>query len=206
MKRSIVVSVLAVGSLVLAGCSSGNSDGTSTTSAAATTSAATSAESSAASSSGGGAGTELDAQSVTWFDTLCSGVAPIVELAASADTNGLSDAAAQQKGVELISQFGTALTDTGSALDGTPPPTFDGGDAFATSITSGLSDSGAQMGELATTFGAIDPADTAALEAAVKELPTQLSTALQPISAIGDLDPSISAAVQEVPACKALGQ
>ena len=205
MKRTIVMSVLAVGSLVLVGCSSGKSGGTSTTAAAATTTSAASSAASSAAGSSGAAPAELDERSVAWFDTLCTGVSPIVELAQSADTSGLSDAAAQQKGVDLISQFGAALSATGESLDGTPPPTFDGGEAFATEITSGLNESGTKMAALATSFGAINPSDTAALEAAVKDLPTQLSSALQPIAAIGDLDPSISSAVQELPACQALG-
>lgn len=203
MKRSVVTSVMAAGVLLVAGCSSTNSGGTSST-AAATTSASSSAESAEASASGGAAAAELDAQSTTWFETLCGGVAPVAELAQTADTSGLSDAAAQQKGVELITEFGTALSDTGAALADTPPPTFDGGEDFASTMSDGLTESGTQMAALAESFGAIDPADTAALQAAVTALPDDLATAVAPLSALGDIDPAISAAAQEIPACAAL--
>lgn len=207
MKRVVLTSVLAAGLFVAAGCSSTNTSSPSSTVASTTSAASSSSKATSAASSAGGsaAPAELDAQSTTWFETLCSGVSPIAELAQTADTSGLSDAAAQQKGVELITQFGTALSDTGAALADTPAPTFDGGEDLASTMASGLAESGTQMAALAQSFGAIDPADTAALEAAVQSLPDDLQTAVAPLSAIGELDPSVSAAVQEIPACQALG-
>lgn len=202
MKRVIVTSVVAAGLFVVAGCSSSGSSTSSSTVASTTTAASTSAGSSA---NGGAAPAELDAQSTTWFETLCSGVAPVAELAKTADTSGLSDAAAQQKGVELITQFGAALSDTGATLADTPPPTFDGGEEFATTMSNGLTESGSQMADLAKSFGSIDPTDTAALEEAVASLPDDLSAAVAPLSAIGDLDAGVSAAAQEIPSCQQLG-
>ncbi len=214
VNRTVLTSVIAAGVLLVAGCSSSDSGGTSTAAATTTTSAASSMaqdstaasdETSAGTSAGTGDATALDAQSTAWFETLCNGVAPVAELAQTADTSGLSDAAAQQKGVELITEFGAALSDTGTALADAPPPTFEGGEEFAATMTSGLTESGAQMATLAQSFGAIDPTDTAALKAAVTSLSDDLSTAVAPLSAIGDLDPAISDAAQQIPACAALG-
>lgn len=204
MKRSVVTAALAAGVLLVAGCSS-NESGTPSTTAAATSTAASSSAASAGTSAGGVAAAELDAQTVAWFEVLCNGAAPIAELASTADTTGLTDAEAQLEGVELLNGISAAFADTGAALEGTPPPTFDGGDEFASTMASGLTESGTKVADLAASLGAIDPTDSAALEQAVTELPDELTTALSPLAALGDLDPAISAAAQEIPACAALG-
>jgi hypothetical protein len=204
MKRSVVTAVLAASVLLVAGCSSNDSGTASTTTAAATSTAASSSAESAE-SSGGVVAAELDAQTVAWFEALCDGAAPIAELASTADTTGLTDAEAQLEGVELLNGISAAFADTGAALAGTPPPTFDGGEEFASTMASGLTESGTKVADLAASLGAIDPTDSAALEQAVTELPDELTTALSPLAALGDLDPAISAAAQEIPACAALG-
>lgn len=227
MKRSVwtahpLLAVGAAGVLLVAGCSSSDSGG-STTSSSSSSAASPAAESSAASSSGSSsavapsgssessgssasgsvAPAQLDEQTIAWFTTLCTGVAPIRELS-KLDTSGQDPATAQKTGVDALTQFGTVLSDTGEKLASAQPPTFEGGEQFASEMTTGLAQSGPKLTELAKTFGAINPTDTAALQQASSGLATQLQTAVAPLQALSQLPADVSAAAQEIPACKAL--
>ncbi len=222
MKRSLwtarpLLAVGAAGVLLVAGCSSSDSGGSTTSpassaassaaesSAASSSEAATSgsSESSGASASSSVAPAELDEQTVAWFTTLCTGVAPIQELS-NLDTSGQDPATAQKTGVEALTKFGTVLSDTSEKLASAEPPTFEGGEQFASQMTTGLAESGPRLAELAKTFGAINPSDTAALQQASSGLATQLQSAVAPLQALGQLPEDVSAAAQEIPACKAL--
>jgi len=218
MRRSAWTAVLAAGALVVAGCSStsttagsstaASSSAPSTQSSAASSATSKSSAASSAASQGGSASVApatLDTQTTTWFTTLCGGVAPILTLASGLETTGQDNATAQQAGVTVLKEFGAALTQTGTALGSTPPPTFDGGSAFAAQMTSGLADSGNQISTLATSFAAIDPTDDAAFKQAASNLSGELTSAAAPLQAIGQLDPAVSAAAQQIPACQALG-
>ena len=223
MKRSLwtarpLLAVGAAGVLLVAGCSSSDSGGstTSSPSASAASSAAESSdasssevatsgssESSGSSTSGTVAPAELDEQTIAWFTTLCTGVAPIQELS-QLDTSGQDAATAQKTGVDALTQFGTVLTETSQKLESAEPPTFEGGEQFASQMTTGLAESGPKLAALAKSFGAINPSDTAALQQASTGLATQLQTAVAPLQALGELPADVSAAAQEIPACKAL--
>ncbi|MGS0686479.1 hypothetical protein ACVBEQ_15230 [Nakamurella sp. GG22] len=224
MKRSLwtarpLLAVGAAGVLLVAGCSSSDSGG-STTSSASSSAASSAAESSVASSSeavtsgssessgsgatsGSVAPAELDEQTVAWFTTLCTGVAPIQELS-NLDTSGQDPATAQKTGVDALTKFGTVLSDTSEKLASAEPPTFEGGEQFASQMTTGLAESGPKLAELAKTFGAINPSDTAALQQASSGLATQLQSAVAPLQALGELPADVSAAAQQIPACQAL--
>ncbi len=174
------------------------------------TSEAMTSESSESSSEASGSGSasvapaSLDAQTTTWFTTLCEGVAPIQELS-NLDTSGQDNATAQKTGVEALQRFGTVLTDTSTQLESTPPPTFEGGTEFANQVATGLGESGLKLSALAQSFGAINPTDTAALQQATQGLTTQLTEAIAPLQQLGQLPPAVSEAVKEIPACKSLG-
>ncbi len=145
----------------------------------------------------------LDAQSKTWFTTLCDGVAPIGQLQ-NLDTAGQDAAAAQKTGVQALQQFATVLSDTSARLKSTPPPTFEGGTDFANQMVSGLSESGPKLAALAKSFGTINPSNTAALQQAVSGLSGELSSAIAPLQSLTQLPPDVSAAAQQIPACKSL--
>ncbi len=147
---------------------------------------------------------QLDAQTTTWFETFCGGVSPIVQEAQGINSSG-DPAAAQQAGVTLFQKMGAAFTDTSAKLAATPPPTFDGGADVAAKLAAGLSESGSTVSAFATKFAAINPSDTAAMQQATADLTTQLTEAFKPVQSLSELDPSIGAAAQQIPACQALG-
>jgi hypothetical protein len=224
MKRSLwtarpLLAVGVAGVLVVAGCSSSDSGGSTTSSAASSavpsvaassgagSSDASSSEAAPGSSESSAGGTvapaDLDEQTVAWFTTLCTGMAPIQQLS-QLDTSGQDAATAQKTGVDALTQFGTVLTETSQKLASAQPPTFEGGEQFASQMATGLAESGPKLAALAKSFGAINPSDTAALQQASSGLATQLQTAVAPLQALGQLPPDVSAAAQEIPACKAL--
>lgn len=220
MKRSLwtarpLLAVGAAGVLLVAGCSSSDTGGSTTSSAASSpvessdVSSSDSPASGSAAVSGGSSASasvapaELDEQTIAWFTTLCTGVAPIQQLS-NLDTSGQDAATAQKTGVDALTQFGTVLSDTSEKLATAEPPTFEGGEQFASEMTTGLAESGPKLAALAKSFGAISPTDTAALQAASSGLATQLQTAVAPLQALSQLPADVSAAAQEIPACKSL--
>ena len=192
-RRGWTVGAVLASVVLLAGCSSGSSS-SGTTSAAATTSSA--AASSAASGTGGTA-IALDADSVTWFETMCQGLAPLsdIQKEATASTTAGEAAAA-------LAQAGTAMTDTADQLSQLPPPAVDGGDALATSVVAGLKDFGTTFSDFSVRAAALKEGDTAALQ----QFGTDLQTALSASSPLGDAQPSaeVQAQVRKLPACQSV--
>jgi hypothetical protein len=192
-RRGWTVGAVLASVVLLAGCSSGSSS-SGTTSATATTSSA--AASSAASGTGGTA-TSLDADSVTWFETMCQGLAPLsdIQKEATASTTAGEAAAA-------LAQAGTAMTDTADQLSQLPPPAVDGGDALATSVVAGLKDFGTTFSDFSVRAAALKEGDTAALQ----QFGTDLQTALSASSPLGDAQPSaeVQAQVRKLPACQSV--
>jgi hypothetical protein len=144
---------------------------------------------------------DLDAQTTTWFTTLCEGVAPTLS---DVQTKAQSATTPQQLSAALTT-FGSGLTDTATKLKSTPPPTFDSGAAFADEATSGLAESGPKLTALAQKVAVIKTTDTAALQQALGSLATEVEAAIAPLQAVSKLPPAVSEAVKEIPACKSLG-
>ena len=192
-RRGWTVGAVLVSVVLLAGCSSGSSS-SGTTSAAATTS---SAAASSAASGAGGTAAALDADSVTWFETMCQGLAPLsdIQKEATASTTASEAAAA-------LAQAGTAMTDTADQLSQLPPPAVDGGDALATSVVAGLKDFGTTFSDFSVRAAALKEGDTAALQ----QFGTDLQTALSASSPLGDAQPSaeVQAQVRKLPACQSV--
>lgn len=167
-------------------------------------------ESGAATSSGGTASASvqpanLDAQTTTWFTTLCQGLGPVAALPIPG-TSGLDIAALQKVGPETLQETITALTSTSTKLQSTPPPTFQGGTEFADQVTSALGDSGSRLQALASTFQTISPTDPSALAQAVTQLPGELAKVIEPVQSLTDLPPDVAAATTQIPACQALNR
>ena len=192
-RRGWIAGAVLASVVLLAGCSSGSSS-SGTTPAAVTTSGA--AASSAASGTGG-TDTTLDADSVTWFETMCQGLAPLsdIQKEATASTTAGEAAAA-------LAQAGSAMTDTADQLSQLPPPSVDGGDALATSVVAGLKDFGTTFSDFSVRAAALKEGDTAALQ----QFGTDLQTALSASSPLGDAQPSaeVQAQVRKLPACQSV--
>ena len=129
--------------VVLAGCSSGSSSSGTTSAATTSPPASSTVGGSGATTTVGGDSTEFDAQTITWFDTMCTGIEPLAELQQSASslttTAQLSSA---------MSTIGTSMTETSSKLAALPAPTFEGGDTVAETVQTGL----ASFGQTFTDF------------------------------------------------------
>jgi hypothetical protein len=201
IRKGWAVGAVLASMALLAGCSSGSST-SGTTSAAATSSssaASSSAASSSAASSGtaGGTDTTLDAASVTWFETMCQGLAPLGDIQKEATSSTTAGEAAS-----ALAQAGTAMTETADQLSQLPPPNVDGGSALATSVVTGLKDFGTTFSDFSVRAAALKEGDTAALQ----QFGTDLQTALSATSPLGDAQPSaeVQAEVRKLPACQAI--
>lgn len=241
MKRvRILLSVVAAGSLLVAGCSS-NESGSATSSSAVTSNAASSsAESSGASSSangsagpettadqgtttdgsavapdGAGTSPDLDAPTVAWFDTFCTGLAPLATLDLSDQVNsGPTDApdpadpdnAIQKETlVSALTAAGAAFVQTSQALAAQEPPTFDGGAEFATAAATGLGTAGGQISAAVTTFDAVPAGATDEYWTAKGALRTQALAALAPLQTLAEPPAEVQGGVSQIQSCQTLG-
>lgn len=180
--------------VLMAGCSSGS--GSSGTTAAASTSTSSAATSSAAATAASGGEASLDAQSVTWFETMCDGLAPLsgIQQKATASTTGAEAASA-------LADAGTAMTDTATQLSELPPPNVENGEALATSVVAGLKGFGTTFSDFSARAATLKEGDTAGLQ----QFATDLQTALSSSSPLGTVPPSaeVQAQVRKLPSCQA---
>lgn len=159
----------------------------------------------------GDANRSLDAPSAAWFSTFCGGFAPVVTLAQTAGTSIAAQAGdptkAQTAIVNLYSSFGTAFTDTASKLKSLPPPTFDGGPAFATKVVTALQKAGPAFTTNAAKIKALDVTkDPAAFGTAMSSLSSDMTSALAPLQDLGSLKltAQTQSAFEALPACAKL--
>jgi hypothetical protein len=171
-------------------CSSGT--GTPATETTAASSASTAAP------SGSGAG-PLDAQSTAWFDALCPGLIKAASLLSG--VGGTAASPSQQDIVEAVRQASTVIGDTAGQLAALPPPTFAGGQHVATGVVGAMQSATTQMTANAATYAAIDPADSAALQAGRISLQTELLTSLGFLRDLGKIDPAVTSEIAKIPSC-----
>lgn len=209
-----IVGAAAAALVLLVGCGSDSSSGTATAAATTATSTASSAKTSTAKSSTtgsesseeletsfsapsptttvGGDTTSLDAPSTTWFDTMCTGMAPLTSLQNVTSQQELSDA---------MTQAGAAFQATGGQLATLPPPTFEGGTELAQSATSGFQSFGQTFIDFGQKVLEIDGNDTAAQQQFTDDLAA--AAAASPVAQIR-LTPALTEAVQAIPSCQSL--
>lgn len=181
--------------LLLAGCGSGsNSTGTSTTSTSAVSSAQSSTATSGAVTTVGGDVTEFDTQTTTWFDTMCTGIAPLSELSSS-----LSTAASTADLSTTMTSVGTAFTDTALKLQDLPAPTFDGGDALAQTVEQGLQNFGQTFVDFGVRAAQLKDGDSAGLQQFQNDLQSELADS--PVTQL-DATPAVQQQIQKIPSCE----
>ncbi|GAA1996011.1 hypothetical protein JL107_07350 [Nakamurella flavida] len=146
----------------------------------------------------GGDTTTLDAQSTTFFDTFCTGLAPLKQLSAAGDSLGNDPAAIGT----LFGQIGDAMTATGTQLQSTPPPTFEGGDALAAQFVDTLSKVGPAFSQFGTQAAAVNPNDPAAGQQLLSGLESVFAEA-QGLTAI-DASEGVKKAVAAIPSCEGI--
>ena len=211
MKRASIVAGIVAATVLLAACSS-SSDTAGSSTAAATSAASSSPTSSTAAASSlsatstsapsssaitiGGDTTELDEQTATWFDTFCTGMAPLGEL-----QSGASTITSVQQLSEQMTSIGTALTDTGAKLAALPPPTFEGGDQVAQQLQANMQQGGPVFTDYGQKALQLDPNDQAAGNQFLADF--QAATADLGIANF-EPTPAVRQAVRAVPECQTL--
>lgn len=156
----------------------------------------------------GDASGTLDAASVAWVDTLCTGVKPVADLRNIQSTlNPADPAATKQTLVDAIARMGTSFTDTAAALARVPPPSFEGGDEFADAVIDTFATYGPKLTETAAKLAAADASDGAAVNQALASIGTDAAAATAPLQGLERLavTPETSAAINAIPSCAAIG-
>lgn len=200
-RGGLVPGIAIVAALLVVGCGSGSGAATtSSATSAAPTSAATSADASGATdvstpsptTTVGGAATTLDAQSTTWFDTMCTGMAPLADLRDVDSKQELSDA---------MTAAGQAFQQTGAQLATIPPPTFEGGEELAQTAQTGLQSFGQTFIDFGQRVLEIADGDTAAQEQFKTDL--EQAAADSPVAQL-QLTPDLAEQVRAIPSCRSL--
>ena len=221
MKRLTPAVLLAAGALLLSACGSDSGGSTPASPTGAATSSVTASSevigsdvglapdtalvTSPATSSASTAAV-LDAQSAAWFDTMCSEIAPIAAVESIGDDSSGQDAAIRwQARLTALRTLSQTFAATSTRLAATPPPTFDGGTDFAEKLTTGLSNAASTLSAAADKLDAVDPTDATALAAAQPVFKINVLEAISALQAVSQLDPSVVAAVHEIPSCLSLG-
>lgn len=145
-----------------------------------------------------------DGQSVTWFETLCAGVAPLKALQNIGSEIDQSDPLGSLKKIApKFSAAGKSLTETSEKLGALPAPTFEGGDAYAQQVTESFSTIGQKLADLGTKLVDLDPSDPSSASE-LTDIGTTLTDAAKPLQQLGDLPADGKAALLKAPSCQAL--
>ena len=172
------------------------------------TASSTSSSSKAPTTTVGDSSEGLDVKSAAWFTEFCGGLQPLGSIAQDAGAISGSDQAAAQKAlVNLYDKIGSSFTATAAKLKPLPPPSFSGGDAFATKVVKALETSGPTFSADAKKLAAIDvKKDPAAFSKAIEGISKDLGTATGPLNDLNSLKltPQTQAAFEKLPACAKL--
>lgn len=155
------------------------------------------------SSTGAGSGS-ADQQSVAWFETLCSGVAPLKDLQnVGSEIDQADPLGSLKKIAPKFSAAGKSLVETAGKLKALPAPTFDGGDTYAKQVTESFGTIGQKLVDLGGKLVDLDPNDPSAASE-LTDIGTTLTDASKPLQQLGDLPADGKAALAAAPACQAL--
>jgi hypothetical protein len=207
--------------VLLAACGTTGSSGDASTGSVtgSSTVASTPAASSAASSTPApSTGTQsftgaLDPASTTWFGVLCTDLLGPFHAVDKADA-ALGTMGAGPDNPALGVAYGAALLaaveKTSTSLAGTPPPGFDGGQAYAAAVTSQLTNvlTAMRTGQADATAAlqSLNTMDKAAVEKYLEDSGRAMLELIGPLfTAIGQLDPAVQVKANEIPSCKAAG-
>lgn len=204
--------LLAAAGLLLGGCSStsgtaGNAtaagSGSTTTSAGPAGSSSASAPSSPVVSSSAPSsaadGDQLDAQSVAWFGTVCTGLTAIQQMQPPAAGESLNAAG------DTLVATGDTLTRTAQELENQPAPTFSGADDFAPAAQNAFATVGGRLTELGQQAQGLKPGDMAAGKQFMTDYQTFVQEMQQTLAPALNLRRDVlRAVVDQVPGCQLL--
>ncbi len=149
----------------------------------------------------------LDSRTITWFATLCTGLAPVKAVGSSLTGGDSSNPKAQlDTSVAAFDSIGDALSATASSLKGLPAPTFDQGDQIASTMVRVLTTAGPLVKEAAQKLSATPPTDEATVTAAIQQAVTEMTNSVSGLNAAAyQLDKHTLAAIKAIPSCAAMG-
>ncbi len=159
-----------------------------------TVSKSTVSKSTVSKSTVGAAGGKLDAQSTTWFSTLCTSLEPIATL------NDFPQLSASNIGqlreyADRITNIGTNFSASAAQLKQLPAPTFPGGADYADKSVAAVAEFGNVFSQLGQKLKAGDAAGLASLSDVMQSGPIKDLSGLE-------LDTSTSKSIAAIPACK----
>ena len=159
-----------------------------------TVSRSTVSKSTVSKSTVGAAGGKLDAQSTTWFSTLCTSLEPIATL------NDFPQLSASNIGqlreyADRITNIGTNFSASAAQLKQLPAPTFPGGADYADKSVAAVAEFGNVFSQLGQKLKAGDAAGLASLSDVMQSGPIKDLSGLE-------LDTSTSKSIAAIPACK----
>ncbi|MDQ6659177.1 MAG: hypothetical protein M3Z00_13320 [Actinomycetota bacterium] len=154
-----------------------------------------------------GGGAQVDADTLTWFTVYCGGMSPVTNGASAMPSiNPSAGPDAMKKSIgTLYKTFGDAMTNTATKLKDLPPPSFSGGDKFATTSVAALSSLGKIFEDGAAKIQAASPSQLPTVMTSVTD---DMSKATKAITGIYDniaASPDLLKVFSEIPACKKLG-
>lgn len=167
--------------------------GSSSTPATGAGSSSTSATSSAANAD------QLDAQSVAWFGTVCTGLTAIQQMKPPAAGQSLNAAG------DTLVGTGETLTRTAQELQSQPAPTFSGADEFAPAAQDAFATVGGRLTELGQRAQALKPGDMAAGQQFMTDYQAFVQEMQQTLAPTLNLRRDVlRAVVDQVPGCQLL--
>ncbi|RIJ69557.1 hypothetical protein D1871_21840 [Nakamurella silvestris] len=154
---------------------------------------------------------ELGADSVAWMSAFCTGYAGLGEsgnqLTAAAEETDPS--IALPAFAQAYDGLGNGLTTLGETLSGLEPPSFTDGKKVATTFVDAFAEYGPRLIAKGAELKAVDLADTAAADAALKsamDANTEFNQGINgELGALGSLTPAEQAAIIKIPACTVMG-
>lgn len=149
-------------------------------------------------------GTDLDAGSVAWLSTFCTGFSGVMQYAAP-NTAGMSEAEVIQTIADAYTGMSDAAIGTVDALDALPAPEFPGAATLSPAIHDWLTAVSSVYSDGAHRIETGTYATDQELESEINSIEANMGTANEEVGvAFSQADPSVQDTLQSLPECQAL--
>jgi hypothetical protein len=149
----------------------------------------------------------LDDQTSSWFDALCTGLAPVTSAGTAISGGDSSDPKTQlDTAVGGFNAIGDALGATADRLASLPPPTIEGGATSATGVVNTLKAAGPEVKQAANALAASPATDAASVKSAIATAASAMTNSVAGLNpGAYQLDKPTQAAIRKIPSCAAVG-
>lgn len=138
---------------------------------------------------------ELDTQSATWFEAVCTEM--------NVEVPAVEGDLPPQATVDYVKSLSAAMVATAQIATTLPPPTIDGGAELATALATSMSSSGPDLAAKVDSYLAdMGGANPYSADSAVLASQLSLQSAFEPLIT---LDPAVNAALGQFTACQTYG-